>query len=43
MTIAERFPVSSRAHVHVVSSRHEAAGVVMLEAAAAGVPTGLIW
>jgi len=29
----------SRAHVHVVSSRHEAAGVVMLEAAAAGVPT----
>jgi glycosyltransferase involved in cell wall biosynthesis len=29
----------SRAHVHVVSSRHEAAGVVMLEAASAGVPT----
>ena len=28
-----------RAHVHVVSSRHEAAGVVTLEAAAAGVPT----
>jgi len=29
----------ARAHVHVVSSRHEAAGVVMLEAATAGVPT----
>ncbi len=28
-----------RAHLHVVSSRHEAAGVVMLEAACAGVPT----
>ena len=28
-----------RAHLHVVSSRHEAAGVVVLEAAAAGVPT----
>ncbi|MCU1381888.1 MAG: hypothetical protein JWL71_585 [Acidobacteria bacterium] len=29
----------ARAHLHVVSSRHEAAGVVVLEAAAAGVPT----
>jgi glycosyltransferase involved in cell wall biosynthesis len=29
----------SRAHLHVVSSRHEAAGVVTLEAAMAGVPT----
>jgi glycosyltransferase involved in cell wall biosynthesis len=28
-----------RAHLHVVSSRHEAAGVVVLEAAAAGVAT----
>lgn len=28
-----------RAHLHVVSSRHEAAAVVVLEAAAAGVPT----
>jgi glycosyltransferase involved in cell wall biosynthesis len=28
-----------RAHLHVVSSRHEAAPVVVLEAAAAGVPT----
>jgi glycosyltransferase involved in cell wall biosynthesis len=29
----------TRADVHVVSSRHEAAGVVVLEAACAGVPT----
>ena len=29
----------ARAHLHVVSSRHEAAGVVTLEAAVAGVPT----
>jgi glycosyltransferase involved in cell wall biosynthesis len=28
-----------RAHLHVVSSRHEAAGVVLLEAACAGLPT----
>jgi glycosyltransferase involved in cell wall biosynthesis len=28
-----------RAHLHIVSSRHEAAGIVVLEAAAAGVPT----
>src|SRR5205814_2229462 len=29
----------ARAHLHVVSSRHEAAGVVILEAAAAGLAT----
>src|SRR5207302_1103997 len=29
----------ARAHVHLVSSRHEAASVAMLEAACAGVPT----
>ena len=29
----------TRADLHVVSSRHEAAGVVVLEAACAGVPT----
>lgn len=29
----------ARTHVHVMSSRHEAAGVSVLEAAAAGVPT----
>jgi glycosyltransferase involved in cell wall biosynthesis len=29
----------ARAHLHVVSSRHEAASVAVLEAAAAGVPT----
>ena len=29
----------ARAHVHVMSSRHEAASVAMLEAACAGVPT----
>jgi glycosyltransferase involved in cell wall biosynthesis len=29
----------ARAHLHVVSSRHEAAGVVTLEAATSGVPT----
>jgi glycosyltransferase involved in cell wall biosynthesis len=29
----------ARAHLHLVSSRHEAAGVTILEAAAAGVPT----
>jgi glycosyltransferase involved in cell wall biosynthesis len=29
----------ARAHLHVVSSRHEAAGVVILEAAAAGIAT----
>jgi glycosyltransferase involved in cell wall biosynthesis len=29
----------ARAHLHLVTSRHEAAGVVTLEAAAAGVPT----
>jgi glycosyltransferase involved in cell wall biosynthesis len=32
-------PLWERAHLHVVSSRHEAAGVVVLEAALAGVPT----
>ena len=29
----------ARAHLHVASSRHEAAGVVVLESAAAGLPT----
>lgn len=32
-------PLWARAHLHVVSSLHEAAGVVTLEAAVAGVPT----
>jgi glycosyltransferase involved in cell wall biosynthesis len=32
-------PLYARAHLHVVSSRHEAAGVVILEAAAAGLVT----
>lgn len=32
-------PLWQRAHLHVVTSRHEAAGVVVLEAAMAGVPT----
>ena len=32
-------PMWSRAHLHVVSSRHEAGGIVILEAAMAGVPT----
>jgi glycosyltransferase involved in cell wall biosynthesis len=32
-------PFYARAHVHVVSSRHEAANVATLEAASAGVPT----
>lgn len=32
-------PMWARTHLHVVSSRHEAAGVVTLEAAMAGVPT----
>lgn len=32
-------PMWTRAHLHVVSSRHEAAGIVILEAAMAGVPT----
>ncbi len=32
-------PLYARAHVHVVSSRHEAANVATLEAASAGVPT----
>ncbi len=32
-------PMWERAHLHVVSSRHEAAGVVVLEAAMAAVPT----
>src|SRR6185436_18738171 len=32
-------PFYARAHLHLVSSRHEAAGIVVLEAAAAGVPT----
>jgi len=32
-------PMWVRTHLHVVSSRHEAAGVVILEAAMAGVPT----
>jgi glycosyltransferase involved in cell wall biosynthesis len=32
-------PFYRRAHLHLVSSRHEAASVAMLEAACAGVPT----
>jgi glycosyltransferase involved in cell wall biosynthesis len=32
-------PLYARAHLHVVSSRHEAAGVTILEAAAAGLAT----
>ena len=32
-------PFYARAHLHVVSSRHEAAGVTILEAAATGLPT----
>jgi glycosyltransferase involved in cell wall biosynthesis len=32
-------PLYQRAHLHIVSSRHEAANVAMLEAAACGVPT----
>jgi glycosyltransferase involved in cell wall biosynthesis len=32
-------PFYARAHLHVVSSRHEAASVAVLEAAAAGLPT----
>lgn len=32
-------PFYARAHLHLVASRHEAAGIVVLEAAAAGVPT----
>jgi glycosyltransferase involved in cell wall biosynthesis len=36
---ADLAPMYARAHLHVVSSRHEAAGVVVLEAAAAGLAT----
>ncbi len=36
---SELAPLYRRAHLHVQSSRHEAAGVVVLEAAACGVPT----
>ncbi len=32
-------PFYARAHLHIVSSRHEAAGVTVLEAAATGLPT----
>lgn len=32
-------PLRQRAHLHIVSSRHEAAGIVVLEAAMAGLPT----
>jgi glycosyltransferase involved in cell wall biosynthesis len=35
----ELVPLYQRAHLQVLSSRHEAAGVVVLEAAACGVPT----
>jgi glycosyltransferase involved in cell wall biosynthesis len=35
----ELVPIYQRAHLHLVSSLHEAAGVVTLEAAACGVPT----
>lgn len=39
MTNDQLEPLWARAHVHIVSSRHEAAGIVTLEAAVAGVPT----
>ena len=39
LTSDQLVPLWSRAHLHVVSSRHEAAGVVSLEAAMASVPT----
>jgi glycosyltransferase involved in cell wall biosynthesis len=35
----EVWPFYRRSHLHVLSSRHEAAGVAILEAAACGVPT----
>ena len=39
LTQRELRPVLERAHVNVISSRHEAGPVAMLEAAVAGVPT----
>lgn len=39
MTQRELLPLMQAAHVHVVSSRHEAGPVAVLEAAAVGVPT----
>jgi glycosyltransferase involved in cell wall biosynthesis len=39
LTQRELRPVMERAHLHVVSSRHEAGPAVALEAAALGIPT----
>lgn len=39
LPVDEIAPLRQRAHLHVVSSRHEGAGIVVLEAAMAGLPT----
>ncbi len=39
LTSSQLLPLYQRAHLHVVSSRHEAAQVATLEASACGVPT----